>query len=179
MRKSHCALLVVGLILVVAVGYQYRTEIPRSVYTHFKNLDEVEFCTIQTDIREDAYYESMDMIPPRRVDLGFIHREKYPIGGLARIADHGQFLDKLSWADRQNNSMAGMCFIPRHAIRDPNNHDNYILICFECMLASYECNGSSGKARIATFPEPYANILVAQLGIQAPEALPRSEESLP
>ena len=68
-------------------------------------------------------------------------------------------------ADRQNNSVAASCFNPRHAIRDPSDRENYLLLCFECLQMKYQVGTVKGQCRIAESEVTHFNVLADQLGM--------------
>ena len=138
--------ILVATAIVIGLAYwamKPRPELPASVTKHFTGLAEVEFCTIHPE--SNAFLK-----PP--ADYGNGEIDQFAIVDVKQISDWSDLFSRLVDADRENPGTAANCFNPRHAIRDPGNSENYLLICFECYQVRYQCNGESGLILITDSP---------------------------
>ncbi len=147
------------LLLIVVVGgaaYAYHEftapEIPADAMKHFRGLAEIEFCSMDPNDNRDF----------SRTDYGLGEIDGFHIAGTASVSPE-KLLNAIDAADRANNTTAAACFWPRHAIRDPNNHENYLLICFECYQVRYSFDGKSGLALITDKPRDLFDATIEEL----------------
>ena len=146
------------LLVVIAGGAAYgyfkftAPEIPPAAMKHFRGLAEIEFCSM--DPNDNPEFS--------KTDYGLGKIDGFHIAGTA-LASPEKLLNAIHAADRANNSTAAACFWPRHAIRDPNNHENYLLICFECLQCRYSFDGKSGLALITDKPRDLFNATIDEL----------------
>ncbi|MFK7766827.1 MAG: hypothetical protein AB8B55_06360 [Mariniblastus sp.] len=145
----------IGVLGLAAYGYYRYTapEIPSSAYQHFRDLDEIELCSVHPFDGKEA------------VDYGNGNIDGYMIVDIGTTAPK-KLIAELLAADKANNTMAAKCFWPHHAIRDPNNHDNYFLICFKCMQVRYSHNGEKGLALISKSAKNLFESKVDELGLE-------------
>ena len=151
--------LVALLFLVVIAGvfvYGYfkltAPEIPAGAMNHFRAMATVEFCSMDPNDDPDI----------SRTDYGLGEIDGFHIAGTASVAPK-KLLNSLHAADRANNTTVAECFWPRHAIRDPNNHDNYLLICFKCLQVRWSFEGKTGLALITETPRDLFNATIDEL----------------
>ncbi len=131
-------------VLVLVAGFAYfsafhQTETPRQVYQHFRNVERIEFCTTKP-------IPKIDGVPD---DFGYGNIEGHSIVDRVYLTNQASVIGAISWSDRMNNSAVAKCFNPRHAIRDAENKNNYLLICFECMQMRYSFEGKTDTVLIS------------------------------
>ena len=151
---SRKTLLVVFVLALVA-GTAYfccfhQTETPNAVYRHFRRAERIEFCTINPE-------RSSSEVPE---DFGYGDIDGFSIVDRVYLKNQGSVINAIVWADRMNNSVAAACFNPRHAIRDAEDENNYLLVCFECYQMQYYLNGESGTVLISDGQAEYFEQLV-------------------
>lgn len=143
------------LVLIAGGAYFYgfhQTETPSEVFRHFRNAERIEFCTTKPD-------KVLNELPE---DFGYGDIEGYSIVDRVYLKNQGSVINAIIWADRMNNSVVADCFNPRHAIRDAEDENNYLLICFECMQMHYQLDGETGTALISDGQVHYFERLVAK-----------------
>lgn len=134
-------------------GYFYcfhQTEAPNQVFRHFRKAERIEFCTMKPELDSNELPE----------DFGYGDIEGYSIVDRVYLKSQGSVINAVVWADRMNNSKVAACFNPRHAIRDAEDENNYLLICFECMQMRYRLNGETGSVLISQGQACYFERLV-------------------
>lgn len=150
-KKKLLSFVVLGLV----AGFAYfsvfhQTETPRSVFQHFRNAERIEFCTTKPT-------PQIDGVPD---DFGYGNIEGHSIVDRVYLKNQASVLGAIAWSDRMNNSTSAACFNPRHAIRDAENKNNYLLICFECLQMKYCLEGETGSAQISSFQKKFFEKLV-------------------
>ena len=157
------AILLVAVVAVVGTWfYLSRPEAPGKLMSHFRDLEQVEFCTMRP--RSNSSLKDPD-------GFGNGDIEGFAIVDIQPTDAHRELVELLIKADRQNNSLAAKCFDPRHAIRDPKNKDNYLLICFKCYQMRYSLNGETGMALISDEPKRTFNAFISQHSLKTDEGL--------
>jgi hypothetical protein len=145
-------------LFVVAAAYGYykftAPEMPIAVMDHFRSLKEVELCSM----------DPADSSVHSRTDYGKGEIEGFHIVDTT-LVNPNMLLDALDSADRANNRLAAACFWPRHAIRDPNNHENYLLICFKCYQVIYSFAGESETVLITDAPRDLFDSVIDEQGM--------------
>lgn len=146
-RKYAAMILALSLIVGGSVyfGMYHYAEIPSDVLAHFRNAARIEFCTIKPD-------QDVNTIPD---DFGYGDIEGYSIVDRVYLKNQGSVISAVSWSDRLNNQYTAKCFRPRHAIRDSEDRENYLLICFECMQLRYNYEGKTGTVSISQSKLPF------------------------
>ena len=152
--KLVALLVLLGIAAVIVYGYFKFTapEIPAAAMKHFRAMAEVEFCSM--DPNDNAEFA--------RTDYGLGEIDSFHIAGTASVAPN-KLLNALHAADRANNTTVANCFWPRHAIRDPDNHENYLLICFKCYQVRWSFDGESGLALITDTSRDLFNATIDEL----------------
>lgn len=150
-RKTLLIAFLLALAACAAYFYSFhQTETPSAVFRHFRNAERIEFCTIKPEL-------SASDVPE---DFGYGDIEGYSIVDRVYLRNQRSVINGIVWADRMNNSVAASCFNPRHAIRDADDENNYLLICFECSQMHYYLNGDSGTVLISRGQAEYFEKLV-------------------
>ena len=152
--KRVVLLVLLSIAAVTVYGYFKLTaaEIPAAAMRHFRSMEEVEFCSMDPADNDEFV----------RRDYGLGEIDGFHIAGTASVAPK-KLLNSLHAADRANNTTAANCFWPRHAIRDPDNHENYLLICFKCLQVRWSFEGKSGLALITETPRNLFNATIDEL----------------
>lgn len=105
-------------------------------------------------------------------DHGYGFVQDYAVLDVRELSDSTEFLSAL----RASNRNVG-CFWPRHALRDPDNHSNYLLVCFECSHIYWSVNGNEGRVHVGAGRMEW-NALADRLGMEMPpdraDYLPRA-----
>ena len=129
--------------------------LPLKVEQHFAGLAEVEFCTV---------------VPHADIgvgDLGHGLIRGYPILD-ERLGDYGEIVISSLKFSASPEAMA--CFNPRHAIREPGNPENWVLICFECEWLAWSFNGEADMHQIRGAGDERLNDLAESIGMRVADA---------
>jgi hypothetical protein len=124
-------------------------ELPANVREHFENLETIDFCTI------DPY----DAVR----DHGFGKIGQWCVLDRRQGVATGRLLPNL-----RSSESGALCFIPRHAIQDPNDPGNYLLVCFECRWLHWQLNGESKRISIGQRGRAAFDALAVELGMNMP-----------
>ena len=142
--------------------YFSRPEVPSGLLNHFRSLEQVEFCTIRPRANRSL---------KNPAEFGHGNIEEFAIVDVLATKSHHELVELLDRADRKNNNLAANCFDPRHALRDPNNPNNYLLICFKCYQMRYSFDGETGLALITDKPKRTFNAFITQHSLKTDEGL--------
>lgn len=156
-RKLTNADKIVGVLVLACIAWYLQAEIPTDAHRHFVDLDEVEFLTLEPGFD----FVNGDVVVSQDQGLGFAHGSLV-VG--SRTIRPDEVMGKVRWADRFYRSPLGFCacFNPQYAIRGLHNHDNIILLDFNCSRCNYNFDGEQYSASIAGFSRKwFANLALS------------------